>query len=92
MVQAGSVLGTRTTATGSMGTECYGSEPLFAPVKNSQREDDGYILEVVYDGFEHMSELQVYRADNITDQVGKLKLKHPIPHQFHGYFTPEVFA
>ncbi|TDJ39151.1 MAG: hypothetical protein E2O61_03295 [Gammaproteobacteria bacterium] len=36
----------------------YGSEPLFAPAKNSQREDDGYILEVVYDGFEHMSELQ----------------------------------
>jgi len=63
----------------------YGSEPLFAPAKNSQREDDGYILELVYDGFEHMSELQVYRVDNITDQVGKLKLKHPIPHQFHGY-------
>lgn len=63
----------------------YGSEPLFAPAKNSQREDDGYILEVVYDGFGHMSELQVYRVGNITDQVGKLKLKHPIPHQFHGY-------
>jgi carotenoid cleavage dioxygenase-like enzyme len=39
-----------------------------------------------------MGELQVFRADNITDQVGKLKLKHHIPHQFHGYFTPEVFA
>ncbi len=70
----------------------YGSEPLFAQAKNSQREDDGYILEVVYDGFEHMSELQVYRADNLTDLVCNLKLKHHLPHQFHGYFTPEVFA
>ncbi len=70
----------------------YGSEPLFAPAKNSLREDDGYILEVVYDGFEHMSELQAYGADNLTDQVCMLELKHHVPHLFHGYFTPEVFA
>lgn len=70
----------------------YGSEPLFAPAKNAQHEDDGYLLEVVYDGFAHKSELQIYRADNVQDQVARLPLQHHLPHQFHGYFTPEVFA
>ena len=68
----------------------YGSEPLFAPAKNANKEDDGYLLEVVYDAFLHKSELQIYRADNLTDQVGKLHLPHHLPHQFHGFFTPEV--
>lgn len=70
----------------------YGSEPLFAPARGATREDDGYLLEVVYNAFEHLSELQIYRADDVTDQVCCLKLKHHVPHQFHGFFTPEVFA
>lgn len=70
----------------------YGSEPLFAPATDATREDDGYLLEVVYDGFAHKSELQILRADNLHDQVARLPLKHHLPHQFHGAFTPEVFA
>ncbi len=70
----------------------YGSEPLFAPAAGATREDDGYLLEVVYDGFQHRSELQVYRADNVTELVCRLPLKHHVPHQFHGYFTPNVFC
>ena len=69
----------------------YGSEPLFAPREGAQREDDGYLLEVVYNGFEHKSELQIYRADNIREQVCNLKLTHHVPHQFHGFYAPEVF-
>lgn len=70
----------------------YGSEPLFAPARDAKREDDGYLLEVVYNGFEHKSELHILRADNLRDQVAKLSLKHHLPHQFHGAFTPQVFA
>ena len=70
----------------------YGSEPLFAPKVNARNEDDGYLLEVVYNGFEHLSELQIYRADDINDQVCAAKLKHLVPHQFHGFYTPEVFT
>ena len=70
----------------------YGSEPLFAPAKNAKAEDDGYLLEVVYNGFEHNSELHIYRADNVTDQVACMPLKHHLPHQFHGFFTPTVFS
>ena len=60
--------------------------------KGATREDDGYLLEVVYDGFAHKSELQIYRADNVTDQVCRLPLQHHVPHQFHGYFTPDLFC
>ena len=70
----------------------YGSEPLFAPATDARKEDDGYLLEVVYDAYAHRSELQVYRADDVTDQVCALKLKHHLPHQFHGYFSDQVFA
>jgi all-trans-8'-apo-beta-carotenal 15,15'-oxygenase len=70
----------------------YGSEPLFAPAANAKAEDDGYLLEVVYDAYQHKSELQIYRADNIHDQVCRLPLRHHLPHQFHGFFTPEVFC
>ena len=69
----------------------YGSEPLFVPAMNAQKEDDGYLMEVVYNGFEHKSELQIYRADDINDRVCSLKLKHHVPHQFHGFYCPEVF-
>ena len=71
---------------------CYGSEPMFAPAENATREDDGYLLVVVYDAYAHKSELQIYRADNVTDQVCRLGLKHHLPHQFHGYFTPALFV
>ena len=69
----------------------YGSEPMFAPATNAQREDDGYLLEVVYNGYDHKSELLIFRADNVDDQVARLPLKHHIPHQFHGHFTPTIF-
>lgn len=70
----------------------YGSEPLFVPAKNASKEDDGYLLEVIYDGYQHKSELQILRADNINDQVARLPLQHHLPHQFHGFFTPQTFC
>ena len=68
----------------------YGSEPMFAPREGASAEDDGYLLEVVYNGFEHKSELHIVRAQDPTDLVGKLHLRHHLPHQFHGLFVPEV--
>ena len=69
----------------------YGSEPLFAPADGARSEDDGYLLEVVYNGFTHRSELHILRAQDINETVATLHLKHHLPHQFHGYFTPNVF-
>jgi all-trans-8'-apo-beta-carotenal 15,15'-oxygenase len=68
---------------------CYGSEPIFAPRDGAKAEDDGYLLEVVYNGHEHRSELHIVRAEDPTDQVSRLHLRHHLPHQFHGIFVPE---
>lgn len=70
----------------------YGSEPMFAASTNAKDEGDGYVLEVVYNGFEHKSELQIYRADDLHNQICNLKLRHHVPHQFHGFFTDQVFC
>ena len=69
----------------------YGSEPVFAPSTQARSEDHGYLLEVVYNGFDHVSELQIHRAENITDCVCRLRLRHHVPHQFHGLFSNTVF-
>jgi len=71
---------------------CYGSEPVFAAAAGATREDDGYLLEVVYDGYRNLSELQIYRADAIDERVCTLSLRHHLPHQFHGYFTNQIPA
>lgn len=68
----------------------YGSEPIFAPKKAATAEDDGYLLDVVYNGFKHKSELHIVRAQDPADLIGKLHLRHHLPHQFHGLFVPEV--
>jgi all-trans-8'-apo-beta-carotenal 15,15'-oxygenase len=68
----------------------YGSEPMFAPAKGASSEDDGYVLEVVYNAFDHVSELQIYRADAFGELLARLYLEHHLPHQFHGFFTPEL--
>ena len=70
----------------------YGSEPVFAPAADTADEDDGYLLEVVYDAHRHRSELQVFRAQSLQDRVCSLRLRHHLPHQFHGHFTRQVFA
>jgi len=70
----------------------YGSEPLFVPATDGDAEDDGYLLEVVYDAYSHRSEVQIYRADDVRDRVCRLPLQHHLPHQFHGYFSPTVFC
>lgn len=66
----------------------YASEPLYAPSSSSTNSDDGYLLEVVYDGYKHRSELQIFRASDISGPMCRLGLKHHLPHQFHGFFQP----
>ena len=69
----------------------YGAEPVFAPSTQARSEDHGYLLEVVYNGFDHVSELQIHRAENINDCICGLRLRHHVPHQFHGLFSNIVF-
>ncbi len=66
---------------------CYGSEPLFVPAAGSICEADGYLLEVVYNACTHLSELRVFRADDLSGPVAVARLGHHLPHQFHGHFS-----
>jgi all-trans-8'-apo-beta-carotenal 15,15'-oxygenase len=68
----------------------YGSEPLFAPSKHSSTDDDGYLLEVLYDAHRHISSLLIFRAADISEPVATLDLRHHLPHQFHGFWHDQV--
>ncbi len=68
----------------------YGSEPVYVAKQDARSEDDGYLLEVVYDAFKHRSELHIVRAQDPSDLIARLHLRHHLPHQFHGLFVPEV--
>ena len=68
----------------------FGSEPLYAPSTERHGEDAGYLLEVVYNAFDHVSELHVFRAADIGDRLARLTLRHHLPHQFHGFWHDQV--
>jgi all-trans-8'-apo-beta-carotenal 15,15'-oxygenase len=68
----------------------YGSEPLFAPAKYSSADDDGYLLEVLYDAHRNISSLLIFRAADISEPVATLDLRHHLPHQFHGFWHDQV--
>ena len=68
----------------------YGTEPVFAPSKNSEADDDGYLLEVVYNAHDHNSALQIFRAADISEPIATVTLPHHLPHQFHGFWHNEV--
>ncbi len=69
----------------------FPGEPVFIPHPQGIAEDDGWIISMVYDGVQHQSYLIILDAKDITKEIGKLYLKHHIPHGFHGTWTPEVF-
>ena len=68
----------------------FGSEPLYAPATERRGEDAGYVLEVVYNAVDHVSELHVFRAADIGDRLARLTLRHHLPHQFHGFWHDQV--
>jgi all-trans-8'-apo-beta-carotenal 15,15'-oxygenase len=67
-------------------------EPIFIPRPNSQQEDDGWVIALVYDAEHHRSDVVIVDAQDFqTGAVAKLHLKHHIPYGLHGSFTPETF-
>lgn len=70
----------------------FASEPIFVPRPGCSAEDDGVLLDVIYNAHSEKSELWVLDAANISHVMAKVILPHHIPHQFHGFFTPELFS
>jgi all-trans-8'-apo-beta-carotenal 15,15'-oxygenase len=67
-------------------------EPIFVPRANSQQEDDGWIIALVYDAEHHRSHIVILDAEDCEKgAIAKLHLQHHIPYGLHGSFTPETF-
>jgi carotenoid cleavage dioxygenase len=67
-----------------------GAEPVFVAREHSLREDDGWIMTLVYDEATNRSDLVIFEAANFTDpEVARIELPERIPHGFHGNWVPD---
>ena len=64
---------------------CYPGEPVFVGRPERDREDDGVILSVVFDGSSGRSFLLVLDAATFEEQA-RAEVPHHIPFGFHGQF------
>ncbi|MBD2211696.1 carotenoid oxygenase family protein [Nostoc linckia FACHB-104] len=70
----------------------FTGEPIFVPRPNSQTEDDGWLLALVYDAAHQRSDVVILDARDLhKGAIARLHLQHHIPYGLHGSFTPEVF-
>ena len=67
------------------------SEAIFVPKPNNNKEDNGWLLQLIQDSNKQKSYLAVFNSITFEDgPVAKLWFDHPIPATFHGIFVPEV--
>ncbi|GJQ13502.1 hypothetical protein GpartN1_g5293.t1 [Galdieria partita] len=70
----------------------FAGEPLFVPIPCSKREDQGYLLTVVYDGSRHLSYLAILDAQQVSDgPICRIDFPIHIPHGLHGCWTDTVY-
>ena len=68
-------------------------EPIFVSRPDSELEDDGWVLALVYDAAHHRSDVVILDAQNVNQgPVARLHLKHHVPYGLHGSFTSEAFV
>ena len=69
------------------------SEPVFVPRAGAADEDDGWVITLVYDAAHHRSDVVILDARDLNKGArARLHLKHHIPYELHGTWTPECFA
>jgi all-trans-8'-apo-beta-carotenal 15,15'-oxygenase len=69
----------------------FAGEPIFVPRPGGQSEDEGWLLLLTFNGKTERSELVILDAQDLSQPVAKLRLKHHVPYGLHGSFTPHVF-
>ncbi|KAF3885285.1 MULTISPECIES: carotenoid oxygenase family protein [Nostocales] len=70
----------------------FASEPIFVPRRGSEREDDGWVVGLVYDSTHHRSDVVILDAKDFErGAIAKLHLKHHVPYGLHGNFVSECF-
>ena len=69
----------------------YASEALFVPAAGAEREDQGWLVSLVYDGFARESFFAVFDADRPSaGPCAKAWLGQATPITFHGTFIPSA--
>jgi len=71
----------------------FSGEPVFVPRPQGQREDQGWLLLLLYNAARRCSELLIFDAEDIQPgPLARLLLSHHVPYGLHGSFTPHYFG
>ncbi len=70
----------------------FAGEPIFVPRPGRDAEDDGWLLLLIFNAELERSELVILNAQDLSEPLAKLRLKHHVPYGLHGSFTPERFG
>ena len=62
----------------------FAGEPVFVPKVQPESEDDGWILDLIYDSEHHRSDLVIFDGKDISVPVATLHLRQHIPYGLHG--------
>ena len=78
----------------SYGEARFGGEAFFQPRPGATDEDDGWLMDILYDKKTDSSELCVWDARRHNDEpIAKVKAPQRIPYGVHAMFmTPEQLA
>jgi all-trans-8'-apo-beta-carotenal 15,15'-oxygenase len=77
----------------SAAPRAFMGEPIFVPRPGSEKEDDGWLLALVYDAAHHRSDVVILDASDLNKEpIARLHLKHHVPYGLHGSFTSELFV
>jgi all-trans-8'-apo-beta-carotenal 15,15'-oxygenase len=68
----------------------FAGEPIFVPKPRGVAEDEGWLLEMIYDAEYHRSDLVILDAQNL-EPVARLHLNNHIPYGLHGSWTEQTF-
>jgi carotenoid cleavage dioxygenase len=77
----------------SAGPQFFYNEPGFAPRDNSQAEDDGYLVVLVWNPKDEQSEIQIFDcrgAKMAEGPIARVILPRRIPHGFHATYVSQT--
>ncbi|MGG6297489.1 carotenoid oxygenase family protein [Leptolyngbya sp. AN02str] len=65
----------------------FTGEPVFVPRPNSTQEDNGWVLDLVYDAAHNRTDIVILDGKDFSQgPIARLHLKHHIPYGLHGCF------
>ncbi len=71
----------------------YASEPVFVPRPGAIAEDEGWVLQLVYDAQRDRSEVAIFDAQRLAQgPQARLLLRDRLPYGLHGCWTSQTFV